>query len=369
MEEKTSSQMHCYHNLSKEKVAFQSWLDQFKIDQLTNDSWFSVLKQERLSIIASLLDIFPLGDLNGKKPTLRWILLPPSDEIRESIRDDTHISVVVGDVAQLTYSIARIFDVPLRYRIRLMGSTSLIQDEVKVFQDHEIKKDPSIANGEFPLFLKNSSTSEWSKFEYALYLLNKNLVQLRWQYGLVTTDLRPTLHNLHQIMTHGADLPPCRVELIPAILTRANPPTAAASKTVSKVIIKNGKVAATMSSSSSSPQSSSLPPPTERRKSSTDLEPNLLTAVQEKIIHSEFSNNEMQSSKSLLDTPPDSESSAKCSENEDSPPKDNPKTIPSALPEMDSSNSPTVFWNDVTSRAKALSNHTSSFQRPRAHHF
>ena len=30
MEEKTSSQMHCYHNLSKEKVAFQSWLDQFK---------------------------------------------------------------------------------------------------------------------------------------------------------------------------------------------------------------------------------------------------------------------------------------------------------------------------------------------------
>ena len=163
--------MHCYHNLSKEKVAFQSWLDQFNIDQLTNDSWLSVLRQKRLGIINSLLDIFPLMDIDGKRPTLRWTLLPPSDEIRECIRDDTHISVVVGDVAQLVYSISRIFDVPLRYPIRLMGSTSMIQDEVKVFQEHEIKKDASMANGEFPLYLKNSSTSEWSKFEYVTNLV------------------------------------------------------------------------------------------------------------------------------------------------------------------------------------------------------
>ena len=134
--------MHCYHNLSKEKVAFQSWLDQFNIDQLTNDSWLSVLRQKRLGIINSLLDIFPLMDIDGKRPTLRWTLLPPSDEIRECIRDDTHISVVVGDVAQLVYSISRIFDVPLRYPIRLMGSTSMIQDEVKVCSLMSVQRDP-----------------------------------------------------------------------------------------------------------------------------------------------------------------------------------------------------------------------------------
>ena len=78
------------------------------LDQLTNDSWFSVLKQERLSTINSLLDIFPIGNLDGKRPTVRWILLPPSDEIRECIRDDTHISVVVGDTAQLIYSIGKL---------------------------------------------------------------------------------------------------------------------------------------------------------------------------------------------------------------------------------------------------------------------
>jgi len=371
MEEKTSSQMHCYHNLSKEKVAFQSWLDQFKIDQLTNDSWFSVLKQERLSTINSLLDIFPLGNLDGKRPTLRWILLPPSDEIRECIRDDTHISVVVGDTAQLIYSIARILDVPLRYQIRLMGSTSLIQDEIKVFQEHEIRKDASMANGEFPLYLKNSSTSEWSKFEYALYLLNKNLAQLRWHHNLITSDLRPTLHNLHEIMTLGVDLPRCRLELIPAILTCATPPVAA-SKIIPKVIIKNGKVASTISLP---PCSTTL---SDRKTSGTSLssvdvenedvpvnfdEKNLLNS-------SELSSN----TRALPDTPPDSETSTTLgggSESEDSPPaKETPKpsqTIPSSLPEME--NSPSLFWNNVTSRVDNLISNPSSFQRPRAHHF
>ena len=367
MEEKTSSQMHCYHNLSKEKVAFQSWLDQFNIDQLTNDSWLSVLRQERLGIINSLLDIFPLMDVDGKRPTLRWTLLPPSDEIRECIRDDTHISVVVGDVAQLVYSIARIFDVPLRYPIRLMGSTSMIQDEVKVFQEHEIKKDASMANGEFPLYLKNSSTSEWSKFEYGLYLLNKNLAQLRWQYGLFTTDLRQTLNNLHEIMTHGGGAE-YRIELIPAILTRATPPVAA-SKTLPKVIIKNGKVASTIS----------LPPScssSNRKNSQSSAEVETAddgppTIIEDEKIISNNTTGEINSKTVLLETPPDSEeSSAKASESEDSPPKEHPKssqTIPSALPEMD--NNPNLFWNDVTSRVDNLISKPSSFQRPRAHHF
>lgn len=367
MEEKTSSQMHCYHNLSKEKVAFQSWLDQFNIDQLTNDSWLSILRQERLGVINSLLDIFPLMDVDGKRPTLRWTLLPPSDEIRECIRDDTHISVVVGDVAQLVYSIARIFDVPLRYPIRLMGSTSMIQDEVKVFQEHEIKKDASMANGEFPLYLKNSSTSEWSKFEYGLYLLNKNLAQLRWQYGLFTTDLRQTLNNLHEIMTQGGGAE-YRIELIPAILTRDTPPVAA-SKTLPKVIIKNGKVASTISLPPSCSSSNRKNSQSSAEVETADDEPP--TIIEDEKIISNNTKSEINSTTVLLETPPDSEeSSAKASESEDSPPKEHPKpsqTIPSALPEMDSN--PTLFWNDVTSRVDNLISKPSSFQRPRAHHF
>ena len=37
-------------------------------------------------------------------------------------------------------------------------------------------------------------------FEYGVFLLNKNIAQLRWYCGLSTKDLRPTLHNLHTLM-------------------------------------------------------------------------------------------------------------------------------------------------------------------------
>ena len=61
IEEKTSRQMHSYHNLSKEKAVFDTWQEQFKMDKVTKDFWNSALRQERLFIIHQLSQIFPIG--------------------------------------------------------------------------------------------------------------------------------------------------------------------------------------------------------------------------------------------------------------------------------------------------------------------
>lgn len=45
----------------------------------------------------------------------------------------------------------------------------------------------------FPLFARSKDKLQ---FHYAVYLLNKNIAQLRWYCGLPTTDLRATLPNL-----------------------------------------------------------------------------------------------------------------------------------------------------------------------------
>ena len=108
MEEKTSTQMQCYHNLAKEKTAFVTWLEQFKMDCVTHQTWRSVLRQERFSLLSDIRQIFPIGDLAGKRPTLRWITLPPTDEIKECVKDETQLSVIVGDVAHVIFVIARI---------------------------------------------------------------------------------------------------------------------------------------------------------------------------------------------------------------------------------------------------------------------
>ena len=132
-----------------------------------------------------------------------------------------------------------ISDVPLRYPVCLMGSTTTILDEVKIFPEQDLKS--GLGLGEFPLHLKNSSTNEWSKFEYGLYLLNKNLSQLRWSCNLITSDLRPTLHNLNDILCLGKNTPRCKemVGGMPIILTKNLPPTSLAGR--HQVIIKHGR--------------------------------------------------------------------------------------------------------------------------------
>ena len=58
------------------------------------------------------------------------------------------------------------------------------------------------------------------RFEYGVYLLNKNVAQLRWYCGEVTQDLRPTLTNLRALLDlcssrEAVDESPARYKLPP----------------------------------------------------------------------------------------------------------------------------------------------------------
>ncbi|XP_074811316.1 UV radiation resistance-associated gene protein isoform X2 [Natator depressus] len=84
------------------------------------------------------------------------------------------------------------FQVPLRYPIIHKGSRSAIKDNIN---DKLTEKER-----EFPLYPKGG---ERLQFDYGVYLLNKNIAQLRYQHGLGTPDLRQTLPNLKNFMEHG----------------------------------------------------------------------------------------------------------------------------------------------------------------------
>lgn len=81
---------------------------------------------------------------------------------------------------------------PLRYPIIHKGSRSTIKDNIN---DKLTEKER-----EFPLYPKGG---EKLQFDYGVYLLNKNIAQLRYQHGLGTPDLRQTLPNLKNFMEHG----------------------------------------------------------------------------------------------------------------------------------------------------------------------
>ena len=160
---------------------------------------------------------------------MRSISLPNVDKLRDYSNRHEDLSIVIGWIVHLLKIFAFILDTPLRYPVKLLGSQSTIFDHVKVLEENKQ------ISREFPLYLKSTkpSNTEWERFNYGLYLLNKNLSQLRWQCGIPTTDMRPLLQNVAGLMALGKDalttedivnaLPRIRALTLPPTSTSAHP--------------------------------------------------------------------------------------------------------------------------------------------------
>lgn len=104
--------------------------------------------------------------------------------------------MALGYTAHLIAMLAFFLDIPCRYPIRHFGSRSRIIDHITVqIPDKE---------REFPLYFKGKRDVYCA---YAVYLLNKNIAQLRWYCGLSTPDLRASLPNLVQLLTTRLVIP------------------------------------------------------------------------------------------------------------------------------------------------------------------
>ncbi|XP_035693535.1 protein Tube-like [Branchiostoma floridae] len=95
----------------------------------------------------------------------------------------------LGYAAHLLMMIAQFLQLPLQYPIIYRGSKSKIRDPITAkLADRD---------REFPLYSKGK---ERFQFSYAVFLLNKNIAQLRYYCGLGTSDLRLTLPNLKSLL-------------------------------------------------------------------------------------------------------------------------------------------------------------------------
>uniref|UniRef100_A0A8C8RDF5 UV radiation resistance associated n=1 Tax=Pelusios castaneus TaxID=367368 RepID=A0A8C8RDF5_9SAUR len=171
------------------KGIFQCWYSQLCIQELflkTNAQLTIRCRQ----LLSELSYIYPI-DLNDQKDYfVCGVKLPNSEDFQA--KDDGSIAVALGYTAHLVSMISFFLQVPLRYPIIHKGSRSAIKDNIN---DKLTEKER-----EFPLYPKGG---ERLQFDYGVYLLNKNIAQLRYQHGLGTPDLRQTLPNLKNFMEHG----------------------------------------------------------------------------------------------------------------------------------------------------------------------
>ncbi|GAA5987942.1 hypothetical protein JCM5350_006782 [Sporobolomyces pararoseus] len=148
----------------------------------------------RTQIVTLLSHFFPIepvlpSSANPSPPPLLFSILSlalPNSTYPSSYSDDL-LSSALGHAAQLTLTLAAYLRVPLCYPIVWRGSRSVVKDEISMM------KGPRA----FPLYGKGV---DQYRFDYGVFLLNKNIEQLMYSQNLTVLDLRNTLPNLKTLV-------------------------------------------------------------------------------------------------------------------------------------------------------------------------
>jgi hypothetical protein len=164
---------------------------------LTNAT--SEIHGQRRRICEELLNIFPIEPTSH--PLLFTICgLPLSNSAFEDA-DEDNVSAALGYVATLVNMLQYYLSVALPYPISPYLSRSLIQDQISILQDNQRT---------FPLYMKGTVRF---RFDYGVFLLNKDIECLAESQGLKVMDIRQTLPNLKYLLyvcSAGSSVLPAR---------------------------------------------------------------------------------------------------------------------------------------------------------------
>ncbi|KAG0347943.1 hypothetical protein BG004_006506 [Podila humilis] len=176
---------------SRERGAIQDMYLEENMTNLTNnkESLFNTLKDystKRIELIATLFTIFPITETETDPNMLKVCNVPLPNSVYTGY-DEEMVAVSLGFVCHFVTMLAHYLNVPLRYPLTPMGSRSFVVDPVSLL----------VGPREFPLFGKGQDRH---RFEYGVFLLNKDVEQLMNSQGLQFMDLRQTLPNLRYLM-------------------------------------------------------------------------------------------------------------------------------------------------------------------------
>lgn len=158
------------------------------------------IRGQRRRICSELSNIFPIMPIPNAPPLSFQICnipLPNSvyDAATAKTLNEDVLSASLGLVALLTHHLQFYLSRPLPYPLYPFGSRSSAKDEISQL---DVKQAP---RREFPLFLPRggSTTGQW-RFEYAWFLLNKDIEALCASQGLKVVDIRHSLPNLKYLL-------------------------------------------------------------------------------------------------------------------------------------------------------------------------
>ncbi|RFU29470.1 hypothetical protein B7463_g6880, partial [Scytalidium lignicola] len=144
---------------------------------------------QRRRICEELTQIFHI-DPTPQAPLLFTICgLPlPNTSFNDNDIDEDVISAALGFVARLVDMLQYYLSVPIPYPVYPYGSRSTIRDPISILADNQRL---------FPLYMKGAVRF---RFDYGVFLLNKDIEALAESQGLKVIDIRHTLPNLKYVL-------------------------------------------------------------------------------------------------------------------------------------------------------------------------
>ncbi|KAM0207391.1 hypothetical protein ACHAPA_003246 [Fusarium lateritium] len=171
------------------------------------------IRGQRRRICSDLTDIFPITPIPNAPPLSFQICNLPLPNSTYDASTAKHISEDVlsaglGFVAVLAKHLQFYLSYPLPYPLDWFGSRSYARDGISLLSEK------TASRREFPLYLpRGGSTAGQWRFEYAWFLLNKNIEALCSSQGLRVVDIRHTLPNIKYLLyvcSAGSDQVPER---------------------------------------------------------------------------------------------------------------------------------------------------------------
>ncbi|KAI1464186.1 UV radiation resistance protein and autophagy-related subunit 14-domain-containing protein [Daldinia caldariorum] len=150
---------------------------------------------QRRRICEDLARIFPIAPGPPGSPPLSFSIcgvpLPNTDyDPTSSSSAEDSLSAALGYVAHLAHLLQFYLGVPLPYPVRPLGSRSAVRDDISLLPESQRL---------FPLFPRGGATAQY-RFDYAWFLLNKDVEALCVAAGLKVVDIRHTLPNLKYLL-------------------------------------------------------------------------------------------------------------------------------------------------------------------------
>jgi hypothetical protein len=150
------------------------------LKKITTDSFGQIRR-----ICEDLGSIYPIEPIPGKPLAFRILNIHlPNSNFTDM--DKESVGAALGYCAHVVYLLSFYLSLPLPYPIQPYLSTSYIQDPVSL----------GIAQRTFPLYPVNARY----RFEYGVFLLNKDIDYMMNRLGLRVLDIRHTLPNLKYLL-------------------------------------------------------------------------------------------------------------------------------------------------------------------------